>query len=95
MLKFNKDCCYKWYSNNFKKLIFRISQYATASTSDSVYIIGGFTNGSPYQTSTIAEYNNESWKSVGNLAQARSGHGGITDGPITMVVGGYSASGSS
>jgi len=53
-------------------------------------IIGGYTNGSPYLTSTIAEYKNGNWKNVGNLAQARNGHGAITSGSITMVVGGES-----
>ena len=62
--------------------------YASASTSDSVLIIGGFTAGSPDYTSTIAEYKDGNWKNVGNLAQARYRHRAITSGSITMVVGG-------
>ena len=54
--------------------------YASASTSDNVLIIGGFTAGSPDYTSTIAEYKDGNWKNVGNLAQARYGHGAITSG---------------
>jgi len=71
--------------------LFRIAYYATASTSDSVLIIGGYDNyyGSPSYTSTIAEYKDGNWKNVGNLAQARHGHGAIKSGSITMVVGGY------
>ena len=68
--------------------------YASASTSDSVLIIGGFTAGSPDYTSTIAEYKDGNWKNVGNLAQARHAHGAITSGSITMVVGGEAKSGS-
>ena len=67
--------------------------YASASTSDSVLIIGGFTAGSPDYTSTIAEYKDGNWKNVGNLAQARRCHGAITSGSITMVVGGIPNSG--
>ena len=43
----------------------------------------------PTYTSTIAEYKDGNWKNVGNLAQARYGHGAITSGSITMVVGGW------
>ena len=69
--------------------------YATASTSESVLIIGGDT-GTSY-TSTIAEYKDGIWKNIGNLMQARYGHGAISDtsGSITMVVGGYPNRGSS
>ena len=70
---------------------FRISRYATASTSESVLIIGGYTSEFPY-TSTIAEYKDGNWKNIGNLAQARH-HVAITSGPITMVVGGYAIDG--
>ena len=74
------------------KLHFRIGFYATASTDESVLIIGGFTgyggNGSPNIISTIAEYKNGSWKNIGNLAQARYVHGAITSGSVTMIVDG-------
>ena len=73
--------------------LFRISHYATASTSESVLIIGGYTSGSPSFSSTIAEYKNGSWKNVGNLAKARYSHGAITSGSVTMVVGGWSNNG--
>jgi len=58
-------------------------------------IIGGWTKGSPSRTSTIAEYKDGNWKNIGNLAQARSGHGAITLGSVTMVAGGQSNDGSS
>ena len=56
--------------------------------------MGGYTNGSPSYTSTIAEYKDGIWKAVGNLAQARRYHGAITSGSTTMVVGGSPNSGS-
>ena len=79
---------YRPHPNDF---IFRISHYATSSTDESVYIIGGYSPGVPvdYFTSTIAEYKNGNWKNVGDLAQARHAHGAITSGSITMVLGGY------
>ena len=74
---------------------FRITDYATASTDESVLIIGGYTGGSPSIISTIAEYKNGSWKNIGNLAQARYRHSAITSGPVTIIVGGWPYSGSS
>ena len=82
-----------FYFHRKNSFHFRISWYATASTSESVLIIGGYTNGSPFYTSTIAEYKDGSWKNIGNLAQARRAHGAITSGSITMVVGGIPNSG--
>ena len=69
--------------------------YATASTDESVYIIGGYTAGSPGQTSLIAEYKDGNWKNDGNLAQSRHLHGAISSGSTTMVVGGIPSSGTS
>ena len=85
----------KYLTNfSFLELIFRISYYATASTDESVYIIGGYTDGSPDRISTIAEYKDGNWKTeIGNLAQARRMHSAITSGSTTMVVGGYPISG--
>ena len=44
---------------------FRISFYATASTEESVFVIGGYT-GTGF-TSTIAEFKNGSWARAGRL----------------------------
>ena len=68
---------------------FRISHYATTHTEDSVYIIGGVTDGSSSSTSTIAKYKNDIWTIAGNLNQARSSHGAITVKGRTMVIGGF------
>ena len=68
---------------------FRISFYATASTDESVFIIGGLHNGgSITRSSRIAEYKDGSWKNVGNLAQARHNLSAINFGSAIMVVGG-------
>ena len=72
----------------FSELFLRISCYATASTEESVFIIGGYTKGSPDVTSRIAEYKNGEWIDGGNLAQARYGHGAITSESMTFVIGG-------
>ena len=83
------------FSNFLNQIHFRIAYYSTASTDESAFIIGGYTSVSPSIISIIAEYKNGSWKNVGNLVQARYGHGAITSGSTTMVVGGYPYSGSS
>ena len=67
----------------------RISSYATTSTVDSVYIIGGLTRGSPWRSSTIAKYSDDIWTKTGSLKQARSYHGAITIEGITMIIGGW------
>ena len=80
-----------YYPTGIKNLIliFRISHYATSSTNESVYIIGGYTNGnSAYRSTTIAEYKEGSWKVVGNLAAGRNSHCTTTSGYTTMVAGG-------
>ena len=71
---------------------YRISFYATASTEESVYIIGGWTSDSStgQRTPTIAEYKNDQWYNVGSLNQSRHAHGAITSGSLTMVIGGDS-----
>ena len=70
--------------------IFRIAYYATTSTDDSVYIIGGFTYDSSTSSRTpiIAEYKNNQWRNAGSLNQSRYAHGAITSGGLTMVIGG-------
>ena len=78
------------------KSFLRISFYGTASTDESVLILGGrISQKSPAFTTTIAEYKNGSWKNIGNLVQARQHHSSITSGSITMTVGGNPNSGSS
>ena len=67
--------------------------YATTHTEDSVFIIGGDTDGSRSGTFTIAKYKDDIWTIDGNLKQARSGHGAITIKGRTMIIGGSQGSG--
>ena len=76
------------YFFNLHCFILRISHYATSSTRNSVYIIGGMA-GSSTNSPIIAQYKNDEWHNVGNLKQTRHGHGAITSGSLTMVIGGY------
>ena len=64
--------------------------YATTSTEESVYIIGGFIQASATgeRTPIIAEYKNDQWYNAGSLKQSRHAHGAITSGSLTMVIGG-------
>ena len=64
--------------------------YATASTKESVYIIGGSIGGSSYdRMTTIGEYRDGKWSIAGNLSQARDSHAAISFGGYTMIVGGW------
>ena len=67
-------------------------RYSTVSISDAAYFIGG-TN----TQEIIAEFKNEKWLYVEDLAQGRIQHDAVTSGPYTMIVGGNPtvASGSS
>ena len=73
----------------------QISMYATTSTEESVFIIGGFTNVSSdgLRTSIIAEYRADEWNNAGNLKQPRQAHGAIKSGSLTMIIGGESIDG--
>ena len=61
--------------------------YATASTIESVYIIGGYTRFD--SITTIGEYRDGKWSIAGNLSEARDCHAAISFGAYTMIVGGY------
>ena len=66
----------------------RIEYYSTAATSDAAYIIGG-----RYTQDIIAEFRNNQWRQVGSLKKGRYGHGSISLGDQTMIIGGYASSG--
>jgi len=75
----------------------RISDYSTTSTSEAIFIIGGFTNfATPgtqpvhnRYTTTIAKYQDKIWTNVGNLKVGRHIHSSITMGSKVMIVGGW------
>ena len=85
--------CKYWLQVNFDSfgliLYFRITRYAATSTDTSVYIIGGFTNGSPSRSTTIAKYSDGFWSEPGSLKQGRYAHGAITIEGKTMIIGGW------
>ena len=72
----------------YSRSIFRIYGYDTVSTDDGVLVIGGATDGSPYQISTVAEYKDGSWRNIGNLARNRFYHKSIKLGSNIMILGG-------
>ena len=79
-----------YHEQTFQRIttIFRfIYGYSTASTDDAAYIIGGH---DVYNTciDTIAEFRNNQWRNLGSLTRGRYGHGSITIGQETMIIGG-------
>ena len=63
-----------------------VAYYSTASTEDSVYIIGGWQDSS--SSRTIAQFKDNEWVKIGDLNQGRRGHGSITVGLQTIIIGG-------
>ena len=70
----------------------RISKYATASTDSAAYIIGGSNENYDY-VSTIAEYKNNKWRTIGNLNEPKSELSVIFNNGEYIVVGGAVDSG--
>ena len=62
----------------------RISHYSTANSPDAAYIIGG----GQYNQNLVAEFREDQWRQLDNLKNGRIGHGSITIGAKTMIVGG-------
>ena len=65
-------------------LFSRISEYSTAQSPAAAYIIGGYTR------NLVAEFKNDQWTQLDDLNKGRQGHGSITVGAQTMIVGGTS-----
>ena len=66
--------------------MFRIYNYATASTDSAAYIIGGADSG---WVSTIAEYKNNKWRKFGDLTKKRGISSAIFFNGEYIIVGGY------
>ena len=64
-------------------LFSRISEYSTAQSADAAYIIGG-----PYTRNLVAQFKNNQWHKLEDLNKGRYGHGSITIGAKTMILGG-------
>ena len=83
-------------SNDFQKYILniifsRIVRYATASTPDSAFIIGGW-DGST-KSDLIARFQNNEWSQYGTLHRRRAGPGSVTFGNQTLIIGGWTDDG--
>ena len=65
----------------------RITSYSVASTTEAAFVIGGH-DGS-FNTDVIAKFEYNNWSLYGNLQKTRRGHGSITYGSQTIVIGGY------
>ena len=68
-----------------------IAYYTSISTTEKVYILGGW--GPDKDQATIAEYSESGWSKKGSLLQKRDEHGAIMFGDLVMILGGYSYSG--
>ena len=60
-----------------------IAKYSATNTPDAAYIIGGY-----YTENLVAEFRNDQWAQLDDLNKGRAGHGSITVGARTMIVGG-------
>ena len=61
-----------------------IAYYSTANSPDAAYIIGGL-----HTQNLVAEFRDDKWTQLDDLNKGRFGHGSITIGDRTMIVGGY------
>ena len=76
--------------NSFVTVYLRkISLYSVASTSKAAFVIGGY----PY-SDVITKFANDEWSLYGNLQRRRDGHGSITSGTDTLIIGGNTIDGS-
>ena len=73
-------------------LLRKIYGYSVSSTNQAAFFIGGWVESS--RSSVIAKYENDEWSLYGNLKKPRMGHGSITYGTTTLVIGGSTDDGS-
>ena len=86
------------YNPPYVKLLFEMNSsifgYSAASTKTAAYIIGGMFHvnsrerDEPYDM--IAQFKDDQWSYYGKLHRGRMGHGSITVGDYTMILGGFS-----
>ena len=69
-----------------------ISYYSVASTTEAAFLMGGWDRSSSLDV--IAKFENNNWSLYGDLQKARRGHGSITYGSQTIVIGGATHDGS-
>ena len=76
----------------FVILLISIHSYATVTTSQGAWIIGGRDNSAAdaFDVTTVACYNTSGWSRLDDLQGARRGHRAIINGDKIYVVGGTS-----
>lgn len=71
-----------------------ISDYASVSTENSVFIFGGYdqwsNSDSENFSSLIVEFTNDKWFEAGRMPYPRVGHGAISFNKLSMMIGGES-----
>ena len=71
------------------KIINSVGYYSSVSSSDAVFIIGGFNGGDPYD-STVAKFTDYNWYKIGELNTGRYSHSSVSHNGITITLGGFS-----
>ena len=76
----------------FISCIFRISNYGKASTDFAAYILGGFIGPTypNWRTSTIAQFQNNEWRKIGDLREVKSDTYAILHDGEYWIIGGDS-----
>ena len=69
-------------------IYFSITYYDTISVSNSIYLIGGLSDG--IASKGIARFKNGEWSKHGELLNARYGHQSINNNGSILVCGGFS-----
>ena len=68
----------------------RYFAYSVSSTNQAAFFIGGrLTLAETSHSTVIAKYENDKWSLHGNLKKSRNGHGSISSGTATIVIGGW------
>ena len=69
----------------------RITYYSVTSTTEAAFVIGGWDTSA---LDAIAKFEKNNWSLYGNLQKPRDGHGSLTYGTQTIVIGGETNQGS-
>ena len=69
--------------------VFSISSYGSASSSDAVYLFGGYSYTYGGAVTNIARYKDWQWEQIGNLNEPRINHAAIAHGNRVFVIGGW------
>ena len=73
-------------------ILSKISHYSVASTDDAAFFIGGYISSRNYQ-SAIGQFKDGQWHAFGNRHVLSYSQRSITQGSLTMILGGWVANG--